>query len=82
MYQPTLFLEKTEIEFTNPSEIIKDRRELPPNERRGNVIPVTGNIPIFIPILINRCIIIIPTTPMVISDPKESLTLLKTSNIL
>ena len=82
MYQSLLLLGKAAIEFTNPNEIMNDIIELPPKERKGKVIPVTGNIPTFIPILINRCIINIPTTPIGIRDPRESVAILKTRYIL
>ena len=40
-----------EIEEAIPRQIAVERIELPPEEMRGRVIPVTGAIPIFIPIL-------------------------------
>ena len=35
-----------------PNERAKDNSELPPYETNGSVMPVMGNIPIFIPTLI------------------------------
>ena len=53
IYQPFLLVEYIETELTKPSEIINEIKELPPKERKGSVIPVTGKIPMFIPIFIN-----------------------------
>jgi hypothetical protein len=50
-------LSNTPISKLNPS------REEPPEEIKGNGIPMTGIIPIVIPILTKMCVNMTPTTP-------------------
>ena len=51
------FLRKEpEMEVKIPIRIKYARRELPPYETNGNVIPTTGNMPRFIPILMKACV--------------------------
>jgi hypothetical protein len=46
-----------------PTNILKPRSEDPPELINGSGIPMTGMIPIVIPILTNTCINMTPTTP-------------------
>ena len=52
MINVRLSLALREIELTSPKIVATDKREDPPYERSGRVIPVTGAMPMFIPILI------------------------------
>ena len=48
-----------------PKEIITAHKLLPPAESKGKGMPVTGEMPIFMPILINICTKIMPKKPKI-----------------
>ena len=57
---------------TTPMERYNDATDVPPADRKGKVIPITGNIPRFIPILIAICAANIEKTPTQIYRPRSS----------